>query len=98
MPARTPRPLVTALVAVALSSLALSACAGSESRNQKIVEKARERFAAADINHDGLLDPDEAAKGMPRIASHFAEIDSNKDGRLSPEEILGWIQQRRGTH
>lgn len=98
MPAHAPRRVVAALFAIALSSLAVSACAGSETRNQTIAEKARERFAAADTNHDGLLDPDEAAKGMPRIAPHFAEIDSNKDGLLSPTEILDWIQLRRGTH
>jgi Ca2+-binding EF-hand superfamily protein len=87
----------TLAFAFALSTLTLSACAGSDARNQKIAEKAKERFTAADTNHDGLLSQEEANQGMPRLAEHFAEIDTDHDGQLSPAEILSYIQQRRGS-
>jgi Ca2+-binding EF-hand superfamily protein len=81
-----------------LAALSLSACATtSESRSQKIAEKAQERFSAADSNHDGYLSRDEASAGTPRLAAHFDEIDSNGDGQLSKEEILAYLKQRRGS-
>jgi Ca2+-binding EF-hand superfamily protein len=97
MSARTSRIAATLAVAFALSTLALSACADNDTRAQKIAEKAKERFAAADTNHDGQLSQDEANQGMPRLAAHFAEIDTNKDGQLSVDEIMTYIQQRRGS-
>lgn len=97
MQARASRLAATLAVAVALSTLALGACAGSDARNQKIAEKARDRFAAADTNHDGQLSQDEANQGMPRLATHFAEIDTDNNGQLSTAEIAAYIQQRRGS-
>jgi Ca2+-binding EF-hand superfamily protein len=58
---------------------------------------ARQRFAAADLDHDGYLSPDEAKQGMPRLAAHFGEIDGNHDGRLSAAEILDYLRQRRAA-
>ena len=97
MQARTSRLAATLTVAVALSTLALSACAGSDTRAQKIAEKAKDRFADADTNHDGQLSQDEANQGMPRLATHFAEIDTDNNGQLSTAEIVAYIQQRRGS-
>ena len=71
MQARTSRLVATLTIAFALSTLALSACAGSDARAQKIAQKAKDRFAAADTNHDGQLSQDEANQGMPRLATHF---------------------------
>lgn len=97
MQARTSRLVATLAVTFALSTLALSACAGSDARAQKIAEKAKDRFAAADTNHDGQLSQEEANQGMPRLAAHFAEIDTDSNGQLSTAEIVGYIQQRRGS-
>jgi len=55
MQVRTSRLVATLTIAFALSTLALSACAGSDARAQKIAQKAKDRFAAADTNHDGQL-------------------------------------------
>jgi len=84
------------LPAVMLAALSLSACAGmSEGRSQRIAEKAQERFAAADLDHDGSLSRDEASRGTPRLAQHFDEVDTDHDGRLSRAEIIAYIKQRR---
>ena len=97
MQARTSHLVGTLAIAFALSTLALSAYAGSDARAQKIAQKAKDRFAAADANHDGQLSQDEANEGMPRLAEHFAEIDTDSNGQLSTAEIVAYIQQRRGS-
>ncbi|HVX04615.1 MAG TPA: EF-hand domain-containing protein [Rhodanobacteraceae bacterium] len=81
-----------------LAALSLTACAATGGgRSQAAAEKAQERFAAADTNHDGYLSRDEAAQGTPRLSAHFDEIDSDHDGLLSKQEIIAFIQQRRGS-
>src|SRR5690242_19364864 len=97
MQARTSCFVATLASAFALSTLTLSACAGSDARAQKIAQKVKDRFAAADTNHDGQLSQDEANQGMPRLAEHFAEIDTDSNGQLSTAEIVAYIQQRRGS-
>lgn len=88
----------TSLAALALSTLliSLSACAQDSNRSQ-MAEKAKDRFAAADTNHDGFLSRDEVQKGMPRMADHFDEIDADHDGQLSTAEILAYLKQRRAS-
>lgn len=86
------------LPAAVLAMLSLSACAGmGESRSQRIAEKAQQRFASADVNHDGYLSRDEAAQGTPRLGEHFDDIDSDRDGQLSKAEIIAYIKQRRAS-
>ncbi|MEP6483133.1 MAG: EF-hand domain-containing protein [Rudaea sp.] len=90
--------------AVAIA-LMLFACASSfdlhaqqtatPDRTQKAGEKLREKFSAADIDHDGSLTRDEAAKGMPHAAKHFDDIDANHDGKLSLQEIAQYLSAKR---
>ena len=92
-------PLARTIFPIAmLATLSLSACAGmSEGRSQQVAEKAQERFAAADLNHDGSLSRDEVSQGMPRLAEHFDDIDTDHDGQLSKAEIVAYIKQRRAS-
>jgi Ca2+-binding EF-hand superfamily protein len=46
-----------------------------------------QRFNAADVNHDGGLDRDEA-KEMPMLSQYFDEVDANKDGKVTRQEYL----------
>jgi Ca2+-binding EF-hand superfamily protein len=46
-----------------------------------------ERFNAADVNHDGGLDREEA-KNMPMLSQHFDEVDANKDGKVTRQEYF----------
>lgn len=46
-----------------------------------------DRFAAADTNHDGVLDREEA-KAMPVMLVYFDEVDTNHDGKVTREEYL----------
>jgi Ca2+-binding EF-hand superfamily protein len=61
----------------------------------KKVEKFNEKFDAADINHDGFLTRDEAAKSLPHIAKHFDAIDIDHDGKLSRQEIAQFLASKR---
>ena len=58
-------------------------------------EKLREKFAAADTDHDGSLSRAEAAAGMPRLAKHFDAIDTDHDGKLTLAEIAAFLKQAR---
>lgn len=45
------------------------------------------RFQAADTNHDGGLDREEA-KAMPMLTMYFDEVDSNKDDKVTRQEYF----------
>ncbi len=45
------------------------------------------RFLAADANHDGGLDREEA-KNMPMLSKYFDEVDTNKDGKVTRQEYF----------
>lgn len=45
------------------------------------------RFNAADANHDGGLDKEEA-NAMPMLKSNFGKVDTNKDGKVTRQEYL----------
>lgn len=46
-----------------------------------------QRFYAADANHDGGLDREEA-KNMPMLTKYFDEVDTNKDGKVTRQEYF----------
>jgi len=46
-----------------------------------------ERFNAADANHDGGLDRQEA-KQMPMLSMYFDEVDANHDGKVTRQEYF----------
>lgn len=45
------------------------------------------RFNAADANHDGGLDKEEA-NAMPMLKNYFDKVDANKDGKVTRQEYL----------
>ncbi|AQV94695.1 hypothetical protein BJN34_12470 [Cupriavidus necator] len=53
-----------------------------------------EKFAAADINHDGKLTREEAQSGMPDVYAHFGEIDRKKKGYVTKKQIGQWYGLR----
>lgn len=46
-----------------------------------------QRFNAADSNHDGVLDREEA-NAMPILKTYFDKVDANKDGNVTLQEYL----------
>ena len=89
------------LVALAMALTSAAAFADtttpSPDRIEKSGERMRERFEAADTDHDGLLSRDETAKGLPHLSKHFDAIDTNHDGKLSIQEIAVFMRNKRAV-
>ena len=45
------------------------------------------RFKAADANHDGGLNKEEA-DGMPMLSADFGQVDADKDGKVTRQEYF----------
>jgi len=70
---------------------------GGSSRAEKIADHAAQKFAQADVNHDGKLTLAEAKQGMPRVAAHFDEIDTQHQGYVTLAQIQAYIRDRATT-
>jgi EF hand len=53
-----------------------------------------DRFAAADVNHDGKLTLEEASGKMPMVARNFDKIDKTKRGYVTLDELQAYAQER----
>lgn len=90
--------LLLAIIGIAAATTTFAADTPAPTTHvEKSGAKLREKFEAADIDHDGLLTRDEAAKGLPHAAKHFDEIDTNHDGKLSMQEVAQYLRNKRAT-
>lgn len=94
--------IFTALALASGLALAQATPADREAARAERRAQAEARFADADKNADGRLDPAEAAALDPRLAERFARIDANADGLLAKEEMAQarqrMMQARQGRH
>jgi Ca2+-binding EF-hand superfamily protein len=73
-----------------------------EMRRKAILEQARARFSAADLDGNGSLNQTEFTRYRPVLARHFDRIDRNADGEVSEQELAqAWkklqnIRRERG--
>jgi hypothetical protein len=58
----------------------------------------QQRFAQANIAHDGHLTLQEANGGYPTMARHFKEIDADKKGYVTEEDVTNWHKLQRAMH
>lgn len=59
---------------------------------------ARDRFAAANVTHDGRLTFEQAqSAGWRPIVNHFGEIDRDHKGYVTLEDIREWFQARKAA-
>ena len=59
----------------------------------------KERFAQANVTHDGHLTLEQAKSGGDSlVARHFTEIDADKKGYVTEEDIANWHKMERATH
>ncbi len=56
-------------------------------REAEEAKRAEERFAAADLNHDGKLSRVEVSEKMPRLSRSFAFMDEDRDGYLTRDDL-----------
>jgi hypothetical protein len=58
--------------------------------------KLAEKFAEANVTHDGRLTQAQAqAAGMHAVAHHFAEIDRDQKGYVTLQDLKAWRQERK---
>lgn len=56
-----------------------------------------QRFAAANVTHDGRLTRQQAEGGMPMVARNFDSIDIAHKGYVTLPEIRAFAQERRAA-
>jgi len=56
-----------------------------------------QRFAAANVTHDGRLTREQAEQGMPFVARDFDAIDFDRKGYVTLPEIRAFAAQRRAA-
>ena len=81
--------LTAVALSAALPAVAQTAAPPAESKpaaSAKDKAAMELAFSRADVNGDGKLSKEEAAR-MPAIAAKFDELDISKDGSLSMEEF-----------
>lgn len=63
-------------------------------RTEEVIAKLQERFANANVTHDGKLTRQQASAGMPMVARHFDEIDTHRAGYITLPQIEAFMAQR----
>ena len=56
-----------------------------------------QRFAAANVTHDGQLTREQAERGMPFVAGNFDAIDIDHKGYVTLPEIRAFAAQQRAS-
>jgi Ca2+-binding EF-hand superfamily protein len=79
----SPKPILCAAALLAVAATFAQPAWASSAMDKQVDEK----FAAADVNHDGKLTLEEAKAGMPRVAKNFDKIDADKKGYITADQI-----------
>ena len=93
--------LLAAVLLCCASTVTLAQAApqsGNPQRMERMVAQLQTRFANANTTHDGKLTKEQAATGMPMVASHFDEIDTQKLGYVTLPEIEAYMRERGAAH
>lgn len=56
-----------------------------------------QRFAAANLSHNGHLTLEEAQGGYPDVARHFKDIDVDQKGYVTEDNIRAWRVMRKAA-
>lgn len=74
------------ILTLSVGCLATGAWAQGVMPDRMKASPTTQAFLRADVDHDGKLSKDEAAR-LPAIAEKFAALDRDGDGYLNPEEF-----------
>lgn len=93
------------LILVLLQALALPAAAWAADPPAACPPSAhsarltwQQRFAAANLAHDGHLTQDEAKAGFPLLARHFDDVDADHKGYVTVDDIRAWRAMQKAAH
>ncbi|SOY69222.1 conserved hypothetical protein [Cupriavidus taiwanensis] len=62
-------------------------------RVERALQQLQARFASANTTRDGKLTREQAAAGMPMVASHFDQIDTQRAGYVTLPQIEAFMTQ-----
>jgi hypothetical protein len=88
------RPATALLLVLALGSANAIAQTGNVPDVQQMRAKMTERFATADVNHDGKLTREEAETKMPMVARNFDQIDKAHKGYVTLDDIQAFSREK----
>lgn len=57
----------------------------------------QQRFAAANVSHDGHLTLEQAKGGYPAVARHFQDIDADHKGFVTEDDLRAWRATRKAA-
>jgi hypothetical protein len=91
-----PAPVAPTAGAVDMSNPASDAAGAKTAKHHRMTWK--ERFAQANVTHDGHLTLEQAKSGHDAlVARHFTEIDADKKGYVTEDDIANWHKMQRAT-
>ena len=82
------------LVLAASASSGVLAQAAEGGRGRDMAAQVKQRFEAADVNHDGRLTKEEAKTGMPNVYKNFDAIDTRKSGSVTLADIAAFVREK----
>ncbi|MGO4330237.1 EF-hand domain-containing protein [Cupriavidus sp. 2TAF22] len=86
--------LILCIVSAGASAQVAAPPAGGGARIERAMQQLQARFASANTTHDGKLTRDQAAAGMPMVASRFDEIDTQRAGYVTLAQIEEFMRQK----
>ncbi|MGT2512549.1 EF-hand domain-containing protein [Cupriavidus basilensis] len=86
--------LILCIVSAGASAQSAAPPAGNSARVERAMQQLQTRFATANMTHDGKLTRDQAAAGMPMVASRFDEIDTQRAGYVTLPQIEQYLSQK----
>jgi hypothetical protein len=93
----TPSHSASPTTSAATKCAAPDAAAATTAKHHRMTWK--ERFAQANVTHDGHLTLEQAKSGGDTlVARHFTEIDADKKGYVTEEDIANWHKMQRAMH
>lgn len=89
--------VMSALLAVAVVTNAHAQFPGGGDRQAQGPDPSviDQRFATADIDHNGKLTKEEARAGMPRVYAEFDQIDVAKKGYVTLEQAKAYLSSKQ---
>lgn len=86
--------LFLCIVSASASAQSAAPPAGGSAGIEHAMRQLEIRFATANTTRDGKLTREQAAAGMPMVASHFDAIDTQHAGYVTLSRIEDFVRQQ----
>ncbi|WP_454742518.1 EF-hand domain-containing protein [Cupriavidus necator] len=86
--------LMLCIVSAGASAQSAGMPAAGGPRVERALQQLQARFASANTTRDGKLTREQAAAGMPMVASHFDQIDTQRAGYVTLAQVEAFMTQK----